>query len=310
MLMPKGLRTGLTRRGLLVAAGLAFAGPGRSSRSAAAPRLTARGLPEAQPWMNLPDTPDLPAARRQGHVELNGAPIFFSQFGDGPHVLMLHGGLANSNYWGHQIRALAPDFLVTVMDTRGHGRSAVTSDQFSYALFARDAVALMKHLGITKTIVVGWSDGAITGIQLALVRPDLVAGLFAFGANTTLQGLIGGGARTRVFRQFSERCSREYRALSPHPEKWPTLTSGLSAMWRSQPTFTKAQLASIKIPVAVADGEHDEIIRAEHTRKIAADIPGAELVIMEKVSHFALLQDPPGFNAHLLQFVLGIADDR
>ena len=94
--------------------------------------------------------------------------------------------------------------------------------------------------------------------------------------------------------------------LSPHPEKWPTLTSSLSAMWRSQPTFTKAQLSSIRIPVAVADGEHDEIIRAEHTRKMAADIPGAQLVIMDKVSHFALLQDPPGFNAHLLQFVLGI----
>lgn len=310
MLTPKDLHPGLTRRSLLVAAGLALSGSGRPGESAATPNVAARGLSEARPWMSLPDTPELPAARRQGHVELNGVPIFFSQFGDGPHVLMLHGGLANSNYWGHQIRALAPDFLVTVMDTRGHGRSPVTSDQFSYALFARDAAALMKHLGITKTIVVGWSDGAITGIQLALVRPDLVSGLFAFGANTNLQGLIAGGARTRVFQQFSERCSREYRALSPRPEKWPTLTSGLSAMWRSQPTFTKAQLSSIKVPVAVADGEHDEIIRAEHTRKMAADIPGAELVIMDKVSHFALLQDPPGFNAHLLQFVLGIPDDR
>jgi len=305
-MLEKDLRAGLTRRNFLVAAGLAVAG--RPGASAAAPKLTARALPEARPWMSLPDTPDLPPARKQGRVELNGTTLFFAQFGEGPDVLMLHGGLANSNYWGHQIRALAGDFRVTVMDTRGHGRSPVTSDQFSYALFARDAAALMKHLDIAKTIVVGWSDGAITGIQLALVRPDLVSGLFAFGANTNLQGLIAGGARTKVFQQFSERCSREYRVLSPRPEKWPTLNAGLSSMWRSQPTFTKAQLSSIRIPVAVADGEHDEIIKAEHTRKMAADIPGAQLVIMDKVSHFALLQDPPGFNAHLLQFVLGIGE--
>jgi pimeloyl-ACP methyl ester carboxylesterase len=300
------MRAGLTRRNLLVAAGLAIAAPLRPVASAVAAKPTPPIVPEVRPWMSLPETPELPPARKQGRVELNGTTIFFAQFGQGPHVLMLHGGLANSSYWGHQIRALAPDFRVTVMDTRGHGRSPVISGQFGYALFARDAAALMAHLGIARTIVVGWSDGAITGIQLAMVRPDLVAGLFAFGANTNLQGLIAGGARTKVFQQFSERCAREYRVLSPHPEKWPTLTSGLSSMWRSQPSFTKAQLASIRIPVAVADGEHDEIISPAHTRRMAADIPGAQLVIMERLSHFALLQDPPRFNAQLRRFVVGV----
>ena len=78
-------------------------------------------------------------------------------------------------------------------------------------------------------------------------------------------------------------------------------------MWRSQPTFTRAQLSAIKVPTAVSDGEYDEIIRPEHTRKIAAEIPNARLVIMPKLSHFALLQDSARFNAPLLDFLRGIS---
>jgi len=257
-------------------------------------------------WLDLPATPSLPPASDQAVVELNGTPLFFCQFGKGADVLLLHGGLANSNYWGFQVSKLAQHFRVTVMDTRGHGRSAVTSDLFGYAQFARDVVALLKHLGISKSAVVGWSDGAITGIQLALIRPDLISGLFAFGANTNLQGLIAGGANTKVFRLFSERCRREYLSLSPHPERWSRLRSGLVSMWRSQPTFTKSQLSGIAIPVMIADGEHEEIIRPEHTREISTQIPHAQLSIMKGVSHFALLQDPAQFNAQLLQFLSSV----
>ena len=67
---------------------------------------------------------------------MNRTSIFYAQFGEGPPVLLLHGGLANSNYWGHQVKELAQKYTVTVMDTRGHGRSPVTSYFFSYGLFA------------------------------------------------------------------------------------------------------------------------------------------------------------------------------
>lgn len=257
----------------------------------------------SEPWLTLPDTPELPPGGNHAVADLNGTPIFFSQFGKGPNVLMLHGGLANSNYWGHQVRELAQSFLVTVMDTRGHGRSAVTSDSFSYAQFARDVVSLLKHLGISKSAVVGWSDGAITGIELALARPDLVSGLFAFGANTNLGGLKAGGAQTATFRLFSERCRREYLSLSPHPERWSRLHSALVSMWRSQPNLEWKQLSAIEIPVLIAAGEHDEIIRLDHAKRISTEIPRAQLTVLKTVSHFAFLQDPPQFNAPLLQFL-------
>lgn len=291
------------RQSLSALCGAALLGLFESRRQAYASPHFARGTPGTRPWLALPDTPSLPRSSDQAVVQLEGAPLFFCQFGKGPDVLLLHGGLANSNYWGFQVPELAQHFRVTVMDTRGHGRSALASGTLSYAQFARDVVALLKHLGISKAAVVGWSDGGITGIQLALVRPELLSGLFAFGANTDLGGLIAGGAGANVFRLFSERCRREYLSLSPRPEQWPKLRSGLASMWRSQPNFTKKQLATIELPVMIADGEYDEIIKPEHTREISKEIPHAQLSVLTRASHFALLQDPPQFNARLIGFL-------
>jgi pimeloyl-ACP methyl ester carboxylesterase len=133
--------------------------------------------------LTLPVTPILPQTGRSGHAAVNGTTVFFAQFGKGSPVLMLHGGLANSNYWGYQIASLAQSFLVTVMDTRGHGRSPLTSTAFSYDLFAEDVIGLLDFLQIPTVSIIGWSDGAITGLRLAMTKPDRVSRLFAFGAN-------------------------------------------------------------------------------------------------------------------------------
>ena len=150
----------------------------------------ALGVARNPVWLSLPPTPNIPSPMRSELAPVNGISIYFAQFGDaGPPLLLLHGGLGNSNYWGHQITELAKRFSVTVMDTRGHGRSPLTSRAFSYGLFAQDAVGLLDFLQIPAAAVVGWSDGAITGLQLAIAKPDRISKLFAFGANSTLGGL-------------------------------------------------------------------------------------------------------------------------
>jgi pimeloyl-ACP methyl ester carboxylesterase len=259
----------------------------------------------AKPWLQLPPTPRLPPASRSDTVAVNGTRIWFAQFGAGPPVLFLHGGLGSSNYWGHQVQALAENFTVIVMDTRGHGRSPVTSDKFGFAVFADDVAALLDFLGIPSASIVGWSDGAITGLQLAMTRPKLVSGLFAFGANSTTGGLKPGGSRSRVFASYAARCKSEYAQLSPEPERWRQLLKGLGAMWRREPNFTRAALATITAPTTIADGEQDEIIRREDTELMARAIPGAKLVILPGVSHFAMLQKPAEFNKALVEFLPG-----
>jgi pimeloyl-ACP methyl ester carboxylesterase len=269
----------------------------------AAPAFVRAASSEGPRWLTLPPTPELPKATREGLAPIGGTKIFFAQFGEGSPVILLHGGLANSNYWGHQIKQLSENFLVTVLDTRGHGRSPVTSDRFGYDLFAGDVLGLMDYLSIQRAGIVGWSDGAITGIQLALFNPNRISSLVSFGANTNLSGLKPGGAKTGVFPLFAARCRAEYLALSPRPNRWGELQRGLGAMWRSEPNFTKAQLSNIRLPVMVADGEHDEIIKLEHTRQIAASIKDAELQIISEASHFAMLQTIDQFNRMVSEFL-------
>jgi len=94
----------------------------------------------AQRWMTLPPTPTLPTPEKSGHAPVNGISIWYATFGSGPPVILLHGGLANSNYWGHQVPVLAKSHRLVVMDSRGHGRSTRDSQPYGYALMASDVI--------------------------------------------------------------------------------------------------------------------------------------------------------------------------
>ena len=192
-------------------------------------------------WLTLPPTPTLPHTTRKGFVTVDGVDLFYAQFGQGPPILLLHGGLANSNYWGHQIEHLADRFSVIVMDTRGHGRSPVMSRAFSYRLFAEDAAGLLDFLKIPQVSVVGWSDGAVTGLALAMTKPERVGKLFAFGANSSADGLKPNGAKSPVFTKFASRCRAEYALLSPHPERWQQLLDGLRVHVARRTTLHQAR---------------------------------------------------------------------
>jgi pimeloyl-ACP methyl ester carboxylesterase len=76
-------------------------------------------------------------------------------------------------------------------------------------------------------------------------------------------------------------------------------------MWASQPNWTTQELAKIKAPILIVDGDHDEAIKREHTKYMASAIPGAGLLILPNVSHFAFIRDPDFFNATVLSFLEG-----
>jgi pimeloyl-ACP methyl ester carboxylesterase len=161
----------------------------------------------------------------------------------------------------------------------------------------------MDFLEIPVASIIGWSDGAITGLQLAMTWPGRVSRLFAFGTNSSVYGLRTNGSRSPVFSSYIARCKIEYALLSPRPDRWSNLVNGLRNMWRSEPNFTKQKLATIKVPTTICDGEYDEIIRRKHTNEIAAEIKGARLVILTNVSHFAMLQNPAQFNQAIIEFL-------
>ena len=254
-------------------------------------------------WQTLPPTPAPVAGEHTGHAKVNGISLYYAVIGHGSPVVLLHGGLANSDYWGFQVKALAPHHTVIVMDSRGHGRSTRDARPYGYDLMADDVVGLLDTLHIQKADVVGWSDGAILGLDLAQRHPDRVGRIFAFAANTVTSGVQDNVDKNPTFARYIARAGREYAKLSAKPKDYDAFVAQISKMWATEPNWTDAQLKAIRSPVLVVDGDHDEAIKREHTEYIAATIPGAGLLILPNVSHFAFLQDPALFNDAILNFL-------
>jgi len=253
--------------------------------------------------MDLPPTPKLPKAERSGHAPVNGIKVWYAMFGQGHPVIFLHGGLANADYWGLQVPAVAQRYQVIVMDSRGHGRSTRDNRPYGYDVMADDVVGLLDYLKIERTAVVGWSDGGILGLDLGIRYPDRVSNVFAFAANTNPSGVVDGVEKNPTFAAFIERAGHEYEKLSATPQEYKAFVDAISSMWANQPNWTTDQLGAIKAPVMVADGDHDEAIKRPHTEQIAAAIPGAGLLILPDTSHFSFLQDPDQFTWHVLHFL-------
>lgn len=218
-------------------------------------------------------------------------------------MVLLHGGLANSDYWGLQVKALAAQHRVITLDSRGHGRSSRDARPFGYDLMADDVVAVLDQLKIPKADIVGWSDGAILGLDLAQRHPTRVGKVFAFAANSQTSGVKDNVDKDPTFAAYIERAGKEYAKLSPTPKEYDAFVEQISHMWASQPNWSDADLGKIRTPVLIVDGDRDEAIKRDHTEYLAATIPGAGLLILPNASHFAFLQDPALFNAALLQFL-------
>jgi pimeloyl-ACP methyl ester carboxylesterase len=255
-----------------------------------------------QRWMTLPPTPTLPKAAKSGYAPVNGVRIWYAVFGRGTPVILLHGGLGNSNYWGRQVPVLAKRYQVIVMDIRGHGRSTRNEQPYGYELMASDVVALMDHLKIRKAAIIGWSDGAILGLDIAIHHPARLSKLFAFAANSNPSG-VADVSKSPVFNAYVARAEKEYERLSPTPTQYKAFLDQITKMWATQPNFTAEQLHAITVPTWIVDGDHDEAIKRENTLFMADSIPDAGLLIQAQVSHFAFLQDPQQFNGDLIDFL-------
>ena len=249
----------------------------------------------------------LPAPDREDRVEHDGALIWYASFGSGPPVILLHGGLGHSGNWGYQVPALvAAGHRVVTIDSRGHGRSTRDDRPYSYELMASDAVAVMDHLSLDKAALVGWSDGACVALVLASKAPARVAGVFFFACN-----MDPGGTKQIEPSPLLDRCfsrhRKDYAMLSATPADFDQFVSAVGLMMRTQPNYTKEDLGAIEVPVIVALGEHDEFIKREHANYLADAIPGAALIILPGVSHFAPLQRPDEFNATVLAFIAKVS---
>src|SRR5215510_9083790 len=261
-------------------------------------------LAHARPrWATLPLPPALPQAADHGSVDVDGAQIAYSIYGRGEPVLLLHGGLGNSNHFGFQLPALVDKFQVIAIDSRGQGRSTRTKATITYDLMAADVVGVLDHLSIARASVVGWSDGGAVALKLGIKFPERVNRLFVFAANYDAAGSKARGSRSATFSGYMRKCRTDYQRVFKTTKGFEVLVEALLPLWRNPSGITPDQLRAIKAPVAMADGDHDEIIVIDQIAEMARLIPNGKLVIFKDTSHFALWQDPEAFNQAMLGFL-------
>ena len=254
-------------------------------------------------WMSIPEAPPMPEPVLTGKAPVNGIEMYYATYGAGDPVLLIHGGLGHADIWSNQVADLMKDHLVIVADSRGHGRSSRTEEPFGYDLMASDYLALLDYLKIDKVDLVGWSDGGIIGLDIAMSHPERLDHLYAQAANITTDGVDPSVAEDAVFNAYIERMAGDYAKMSPTPDQFDGFVAQIGEMWATQPNWTDAQVAAITVPTAVVAGDHDEAILRPHTEKIAALIPGSQLVILPETSHFAMLQAPGEYTASVRAFI-------
>ncbi|MFB2608638.1 alpha/beta fold hydrolase, partial [Rhizobium phaseoli] len=123
--------------------------------------------------------------------------------------------------------------------------------------------------------------------------------------NVTTDGVKPDVMSNRTFNAYIKVAGEQYRTLSPTPNEYDVFFTQISRMWATQPNWTATELGKITLPVTLAIGDHDEAVKLDHTEMMAKEIPGAKLVILKDASHFAMLQDPAGYNAMIRNAMTG-----
>lgn len=250
----------------------------------------------AAPWTQLREMGPAPRPDDTGTIRVGDAEIYYASYGKGRPVVLLHGGLANGDYWASQVGPLSQNYQVIVPDLRGHGRSTRGTRPFTYALLAGDVLQVIQKLHLNRPAVVGWGDGGVVALELAMKHPGRVGELVVFGGNYAVDGLKPGVDQTQTFVEYVHKTAADYQALSKTPGEFDALFRALEAMWAREPAYSAAQLGEIETPTTVVVAEHDEWVRREHSEEMARLIPDAQLVVLPAVSHFAPWQAPKKFN--------------
>jgi pimeloyl-ACP methyl ester carboxylesterase len=234
------------------------------------------------------------------HAAVNGLDMYYEVHGDGPPLLLLHGGASSiPDKW---IPLFAPYFQVIAPEQMGHGRTGDLVDRpFHYHAMAEDTVELMRRLEIESALVLGYSDGGIIGLDMAINHPGRVTRLAVTGANARVDGYTAANLEwIRTFDPNTDPVPEKYASLSPDgADHWPAVIGRMKPMWATEPGFADDELRSIEAPTLLVVGDCD-IVTPEHAVEMFRTIPDAQLCVVPNAGHgvmpaeliLAFLQSP------------------
>jgi pimeloyl-ACP methyl ester carboxylesterase len=238
-------------------------------------------------------------------IELDGHPTWVSDSGgDGPIMLMLHGGMIGSETsFSQLVPHLGSDHRLVMFDRRGHGRTADADAPFSYAAMADEAAALIDHLGRGPVRAVGYSDGGNLLLDLAVARPELLESMVLIGANYHYDGLWPAVIEAMESMAQGPAMSEAYAAVSPDgAEHWPVVAEKSMTMYRSQPTWSADDLRVIQTPTLVVAGD-DDLTPLSHTCSLYEALPQGQLAIVPGTSHAVGWEKPELLGSLITSFL-------
>lgn len=240
------------------------------------------------------------------YVDIGPVHTFYEVRGAGEPLVLLHGGLDTNASWGAQIDSLAKHFRVIAPERRGHGHTPDVEGPISYAVMADDTAAFIDSVVGAPAHLVGWSDGAVVALLVALRRPDLVRKLVLIGGNADVAAYVPQfyqAARLPSDSEVYHPFRAVYDVVSPDgPTHWPVVFSKVTAMWQSEPHIALADLDTVRARTLVMVGD-DDLVTLEHTVALYRALHNAELAVVPGASHLSPMEKPDLVNHLLLEFL-------
>ena len=219
---------------------------------------------------------------------------------DGEAVVLLHGGLSKTSSWDYlMVPPLEDEFHVFAYDRTGHGFTGDQPGSLHFEFQCQEAIAYLEDVVKEPAHLIGYSDGGIIALMVAIKRPELVKSIVAIGANYHYSAPLKDFLEARV----SEEDQAEYNLISPDaPHTLLEKTIRMNEIWKTEPDISLSAIASIQCPVLVMAGD-DDVIAHDHTISLYEALPLGQLAIIPGTSHGLVKEKPALLIAVIMQFL-------
>ena len=229
------------------------------------------------------------------YINTRGVKLYYEIYGKGEPLLLIHGNGGSMRSFFFQIDFFAEKYKVIAVDSRAQGKSVDTSSVLNYEMMADDFSALLDTLKIDSANVIGWSDGGINGLLLAIRHPQKVKKLAISGANLVPDASVFSPRGNFLMVSDLEK----QRSLKQDAKTRKQIK--LIQMMKVEPNIPLSDLQKIKCPVLVIGGDND-LVKASHTLQIFENIPKAYLWILPSAGHSPPIRHKEEFNAKVFEF--------
>lgn len=219
---------------------------------------------------------------------------------EGEAVVLLHGGLSKTSSWDYlMVPPLEDEFHVFAYDRTGHGFTGDRPGSLHFEFQCQEAIAYLEDVVKEPAHLIGYSDGGIIALMVAIKRPELVKSIVAIGANYHYSAPLKDFLEARV----SEEDQAEYNLISPDaPHTLLEKTIRMNEIWKTEPDISLSEIASIQCPVLVMAGD-DDVIAHAHTLSLYEALPLGQLAIIPGTSHGLVKEKPALLIAVMMQFL-------